>query len=604
MSTDVRTLLAALTPETLADEISTMWDTFKSARASWEAEVLEIRNYKYATSTNTTEVGDNNFANSTTIPKLSQIAMNLQANYKAHLFSNPKWAQFEAFDKEASAADARKLVEAYVRTKVKRKDYEGIFNKLLIDWIDTGMCFGQQHYITETYVDGLGHTKMLYQGCVLERISPADIVFDVTATTFQKAAKVIRKLYTLGDIRGEIDENPDSPFTHEILEEMRTTRMNVRNGGGMGTTRGIDWKQETLTKAGLGSLINYMKGDTVEVLEFYGDFYSTETGEYLKNHKIIVVDKRKVIFSEPIVTRNGSQHIYMSGWEDRADTLMAMSPLARLVGMQYKLDKLENQRADAFDEIIHPTIVESGDVEFHGTRGAPGGRYTTDEKGSVHLLRPDTTVLNADFQMQNSMTIMEEMAGSPRNASGHRTPGEKTKFEVQVIENGGNRIFREKTAKFEKEMVETVLNDMVQMSMDNMGETDLVSTEGTGEFKVEEFLAVSKEDLNISGKLRARGSKLFAEKANALQNLLGVLASPAFALLNPHTSRKKLTTAIEELADLEGLQIFTPNIGVQEDAETQQLVNQAQQSTGEIDAVNQQEPITEDSTDVEDVEDS
>ncbi len=594
MSTDVQTILAALTPEKMADEISTMWDTYKTARASWEAEMLEIRSYKYATSTKTTGVGDNPYANSTTIPKLSQIAMNLQASYTAHLFSNPRWAQFEAFDNTAADKEARKLVEAYVRTKLKRKDYEGVFNKLLIDWIDTGVCFSQQRYITEFYIDGLGHTKMLYQGCVLERISPNDIVFDVTATNFQKAAKIIRKTYTMGDIRGEIDDNPDSPFTHEMLEEMRSTRNNIRNAGSLSSFRGIQWKQETLTKAGLGSLMTYMKGDIVEVLEFYGDFYSVETGEYLKNHKIIVLDKRKIIYSQPIVSRNGSQHIYMSGWEDRADTLMAMSPLARLVGMQYKLDKLENQRADAFDEIIHPIIVETGDVEFHGVRGEPGGRYTTDEKGDVRILRPDTTVLNADFQMQNSMAIMEEMAGSPRNAAGHRTPGEKTKFEVQFLEQGGNRIFTNKTSKFEKEMIEAVMNDMVEIAMDNMGETDLVSTEGTGDFKVEEFLAVSKEDLNISGKLHARGSRLFSEKAIALQNLIGVMNTPAFQLLNPHTSRIKLAEAIEELADLESFGIFLPNIGVQEDAATKQLMNQTEQSTAEVDAVNADEPITDD----------
>jgi hypothetical protein len=598
MTTNVHAMIAELTPDKMATEIDLIWHNYKSARYSWEQEMLEIREYKYATSTNTTGVRDAGFANSTTIPKLSQIAMNLQANYSAHLFSNPKWAQFEAFDDNAAAIESRKLVEAYVRTKLNRKDYEAVFNKLLIDWIDSGVCFAQQRYITETYEDINGHSKMLYQGCVLERISPEDIVFDVTATSFAKATKVIRKAYSLGDIRAEIDENPESPFTHELLEEMRVTRQNVRSAGNLGSTRGIKWKDQALSRAGLGSLMNYMNGDIVEVLEFYGDFYSVETGEFLKNHKIIIADRRKVIFSEPIRTRNGSQRIYYSGWEDRPDNLMGMSPLARLVGMQYKLDKLENQRADAFDRIIHPTMLERGDVEFFGTRGEPGGRYVTDEEGSVTEMRPDTTVLNADFQMQNSMAIMEEMAGSPRNNSGFRTPGEKTALEVQFLEQGSNRIFRNKTNKFEKEMIEHVLEDMVEMGMDNMGETDLVSTEGT-EFKTQEFLSISKEDLNISGKLRARGSRLFAEKANALQNLIGVFNTPAFQLLNPHISREKLADAVEYLADLESLDIFTPNIGVQEDAKTRQLVNQTTQSTGEIDAVNADEPIEDDSEEIE-----
>jgi len=191
------------------------------------------------------------------------------------------------------------------------------------------------------------------------------------------------------------------------------------------------------------------------------------------------------------------------------------------------------------------------------------------------------------------MNIMEEMAGSPRNASGFRTPGEKTKFEVQFLENGGNRIFRTKTHKFEKEFIEPILNDMIELALDNLGETDLVSTEST-EFNTQEFLAVSKEDLNISGILHARGSRLFAEKANALQNLLGIFNTPAFELIKPHTSRLKLASSLEDLADLKELGLFTPNIGIQEDAASQQMVNQVTQSTQEVDAVNAQEPVVDD----------
>jgi len=593
MTTNVHSMVQLLTPDNMADEITILWDKFKSARASWEAEMLEIRNYKYATSTNTTENAQAGYKNSTTIPKLAQIAMNLHANYTAHLFSNPNWAQFEAFNEDSANKQSKDIVEAYVRTKLRRKEYEDVMNGNIIDWVDTGTTFAQQRYVTETYEDSNGHEKMLYQGTVLEKISPEDIVFDVTASSFKDARKIIRKTYGLGDIRRMIDEDADTPFTHEILEELRSTRQSVRSSGITGTTSGIDWKTEALSKSGFGSLLDYMQGDTVEVLEFYGDFYSMADGEYLKNHKIIVVDRRKIISKEPIRSRNGSQYIYYSGWEDRPNNLMAMSPLARLVGMQYKLDKLENQRADAFDRIINPAVVEKGDVEFYGERGAPGGRYVVDEQGDVTEMRLDATVLNADFQMQNTMAIMEEMAGSPRNSSGFRTPGEKTKFEVQFLENGANRIFRTKTNKFEKEFIEPILNDMVELSLDNMGETDLVSSEST-EFNTQQFLAVSKSDLNISGTLRARGSRMFAEKANALQNLLGVLNSPALPMINPHTSRIKLTQAIDELADLKSLNLFTPNIGIQEDAESQQMVNQTQQATAEVDAVNAQEPIEDD----------
>lgn len=585
MTTNAHSTIQLLTPDSMADEIVQMWTNFKQARSSWEAEVVEVRNYKYATSTRTTELSQADFKNSTTIPKLAQIGMNLQANYNAHLFSSPNWVQFESFSKDSASKESKEIVEAYVRTKVRRKDYEGILNTNLIDWIDTGATFAQQRYVTETYKAVDGSSQMLYQGSVLERISPDDIAFDVTASSFKAARKVIRKTYTLGDIRREIEENANTPFTMEILEEMRTTRTAVRSGGLIKAPEGIDWKGERLTKDGFGDLLQYMQGDIVEVLEFYGDFYSIDNGEYLKNHKIIVVDRRKVISMEPSRSRNGSQYIYYVGWEDRPGNLMGMSPLARLVGMQYKLDKLENQRADAFDRIINPPIVEKGDVEFYGVRGAPGGRYVIDTDGDVREINLDATVLNADFQMQNTMAIMEEMAGSPRNASGFRTPGEKTKFEVQFLENGGNRIFRNKTNKFEREFIEPILNDSLELALDNLGETDLVSTEST-EFSTQKFIAVDKSALNVSGMIRARGSRLFAEKANALQNLLGIYSSPAAGMIQPHTSRIKLAQALEDLADIKSLGIITPNIGIQEDQQSAQLANQSQQSTQEVDAVN------------------
>lgn len=586
--------MALLEPDKVADEITELWSRYKQARISWENEMLEIRDYKYATSTRTTSSGHHSdFKNSTTVPKLAQIAMNLQANYKAHLFSSPNWAQFEAFDKSAADQANRRVVEAYVRTKIKRKDYEGVFSKCITNWIDTGATFAQQRYITETYKDVNDQTKVLYQGAVLERIEPDDIVFDVTAATWKQATKVIRKTYTLGDIHRLIEEDTDTPFTFEMLEELRSTRIAVRNSGFTRAPEGVDWKGTALSKTGFGDLLDYMNQDIVEVLEFYGDHYDIETGVFLKNHKIIVLDRRKVIFSEPIRSRNGSQYLYYSGWEDRPNNLMGMSPLARLVGMQYKLDKLENQRADVFDKIINPPIVEKGDVEFYGVRGAPGGRYVVDEDGDVREMSLDAKVLNADFQIQQTMNIMEEMAGSPKNASGERTPGEKTKFEIQFLENGQNRLFRDKTSKFEKEFVEAVLDDMVELALDNLGTTDLVSTESS-EFRTQEFIAVSKSDLNISGQIRARGSRLFAEKATALQNIIGIYSSPMAPLITPHTSRIKLAETLEDLADIKEFNLITPNIGVQEDQRSAQLANQANQTTQEVDAVNSQEPVEDD----------
>lgn len=587
MSTDVQILIDRFTPDDLAAEITVLWSEFKSARNSWEQEMLEINAYIEATSTNTTEVNDNDFKNSTIIPKLAEIALNLQANYSAHLFSNPNWAQFEGYDTSEQKQEFRKVVEAYVRTKVRRKDYEGVFNDGLTDWIQTGVTFAQQRYVTEQGEDASGNPTILYQGCVLELIDPKDIVFDVTATSWRAARKIIKKIYTMGDIARMVKNDSNSVFTEEILEDMRNNRNFVRNGSVAAIPDNVDWESITLSRAGLGSILDYMKGDLVEVLEFYGDLYSVETGEFLQNHKIVVVDRTTVIYNKPIISRNGSQYLYYVGWENRAHNLMAMSPLARVVGMQYKLDKLENLRADIYDRIANPIIVETGSPDFEGVIGAPGGRYLLEEGEEVSYLIPDTTAIQFDPQMRaETLALMEVLVGSPRNATGFRTPGEKTKFEVQVLENGSNRIFRNKTHKYEREFIEPVLNDMVELAYQNLGDTDLVSTQGT-EFDIKTFIEVTKSDLFISGKIRARGSRLFAEKATALQNLLGVMNNPgAMQLMAPHTSGKKLTKAVEDLADLQSYNIFTPNILVQEQKQTQRLAEQSGQVSEEIQAVN------------------
>lgn len=593
MSTDALSVLRALTPEVMADEIINKWVQYKLARTSWESEMMEIRNYQYATSTATTEVSANNYNNSTTIPKLSQIAMNLKANYSAHLFGNPDWVQFEAFDRDSASAEAKEKVQAYARNKVTRKDYEVVMDECLDDWLASGVCFAQQRYITEKGEDASSNPTIIYQGGVLERIAPQDIAFDVTASTFAKAVKIIRKVYTLGDIARLVAEDGHTAFTQDLLDNIRQTKQMVRSSGIIKAPEGVDWSSEVITKDGFGDMLNYVNGDLVEVHEFYGDMYSLDTGEFLPNHKITVVDRRLVIEKSPITTPNGSQQIYYAAWERRPDNLMGMSPLARLVGMQFKLDKLENMRADIFDMIANPTTVEKGDVEFYGVRGAPGGRYVVDENGDVKYLIPDTTILNADFQMNNVMQIMEEMAGSPRNATGFRTPGEKTKFEVQVLDNGGNRIFREKTKRFERDFVEDILNDIVMLGRENLGETDLISTQGT-EFDIQVFMSINKEDLNISGKLRARGSSLFAEKANALQNLMTLLNNPVLLqMIDRHVSRKALYAAVEELADLKPFNIFLPNIGIQEDQESAKLSNQSQKGTEVNQAVDALEPEEE-----------
>lgn len=595
MSTNAKAIIELFRPDDLAKEIVRLHTQFKNARAEWEAEMLEIRTFLYATDTRNTQVGQLPFKNSTTVPKLAHIATNLMAHYTSHLFSHPRWAQFEAFDADANVKDQKNKVEAYVRAKVRRKDYVKVLKQLLTDWINTGICIAQQRYVTEYCMGFDGQRKVEYQGAILERVDPMSVVFDVTATSFDAAAKIVRKVYSLGDIARMLEEESDTYFTQEILEELRGKRVTVRSSGMVKAPEGIEWKGIGISRDGFGDLLNYMSGDLVEVLEYYGDFYITETGEFLKNHLIVVVDRTKVIHKKEITGESGDNHLYFSTWEERPDNLIGMSPLARIVGMQYKLDKLENLRADVFDRMANPPTVEIGSVEFFGTRGAPNGRYVVDQGGDVKVLNLSKDALNADFQIDATMNIMEMVAGSPQNASGYRTPGEKTATEVQILDSGANRIFRDKAYKFEKEIIEPVLQGIVELGRKFLGETDLVSTTSS-EFNIDTFVTVTREDLFVSGKMRARGSRLQAEKANALQNIMSILGGPVGASIAPHVSGKVLARALEELADFKELGIIIPNIAVQEAAETQQLAAAAQKQTATAMGIEDAEEASEDTT--------
>jgi len=208
-----------------------------------------------------------------------------------------------------------------------------------------------------------------------------------------------------------------------------------------------------------------------------------------------------------------------------------------------------------------------------------------DTKGDVKVLNLSKDALNADFQIDNTMNIMEQMSGSPQNASGFRTPGEKTKFEVQVLEGGANRIFSDKTTQFETDFIEPVLMDIVALGRENLGQTDMVSTTST-EFNIETYLSVTRDELFVSGKMRARGSKRFQEKANALQKIMKIYSTGVGQQIAPHTSTKKLAQALEELAEFKEFGIIFPNIGIQEQVEQQQIAQAAQGQATTADAIN------------------
>lgn len=578
MATGTRTLdiWDILGPDEVARHISIRFVEWESMRNSWLEQKAEIQEYLFAVDTRGTSNDALPWKNSVHIPKLCQIRDNLNANYMAALFPNDRPIRWEGDDESSESKNKREVIEAYMNNKLRMSQYRAVVQELVNDFIDYGNAFAMTEFVAEEFEDPVtGEKTPGYVGPRLVRISPYDIVFNPTASSFADSPKIIRELRTLGSLKADIADRPEMGYLEGAFERLVHNRSRFS-----GMSQGDFKKSNSMQIAGFGSYLEYFQSDYVELLHFYGDTYDPETGEFKKNRVVTVADRSRVIRDEPFQSWLGRPNIFHVGWRLRPDNLYAMGPLDNLVGMQYRIDHLENAKSDAFDLIIHPVMKVKGYVEDFDY--GPGERIYCNDDGDVEFQSPDVTMLNANTEIALYEAKMEEMAGAPKQAMGFRTPGEKTAYEVQVLENGANRVFLNKTSYFEEMFLEPILNSMLELSRRNMGPSDLIKVMDD-QFGVADFMKITKEDISARGKIRPIGARRFARNANIIQNLTQMAGSalgqdPA---VNAHISGKKVAKLIEELLDLERFELVQDNIRIAELMETEQLKQSAQNIVAE-----------------------
>ena len=569
----VQEINGILKPDDLATFVVDKYTTWRSSCFDWLDQSKELRNYLFQTSTRDTTNNQLPWKNSTSIPKLAQLRDNLHANYYSALFPNDNWFKWEAASQQAADRDKARLIEAYMAQKIRESDFKKAISRALYDYIDYGNAFGEVSYVSMVHKNAEGASTVVYNGPQLNRISPYDIFFDITAATFKDAGKVTRRIASLGSLKQAHEEDPIAfAWVPAAIEEAILTRKTLNSYG----DSDID-KSEGFQIDGFGSLNTYYSTDMVELLEYEGDLFNMDTAEVMAGYRVIVMDRRKVVSEGPFESwlgRSNKEHV---DWRPRPDNILGMGPLDNLVGMQYRIDHLENLKADVFDQIAHPITYQQGYIE--AWEWAPGERIMGDVDSNLTVLRPDTTALNADFQIQNMMQVMEDLAGAPRQAMGIRTPGEKTAFEVQALENAAGRIFQQKIQKFEEEFVEPLLNQMLEVARRNISAIEVVKV-FTDDAGIQQFLQIKPEDLNQRGKLYPMGARHFAQQAQVVQNLLGFVNSGAYndPSVSAHISGKKIAQIMEEMLGLGKFELYSENIRVAEGQETQGMVAQVQEN--------------------------
>ena len=569
----VQEVSGILRPDDMASFVVNRYVTWRGDCSKWLDQSKELRNYLFQTSTEDTTNAKLPWKNSTSVPKLAQLRDNLHANYYSALFPNDNWFKWEAASTEAADRETARLIESYMAQKIRESDFKQAVSRALYDYIDYGNAFGEVSHQTSVHTNESGENTLVYSGPKLHRISPYDIYFDVTASTFTDSGKITRRISSLGSLQAAFEEDPTGfSWVPSAIEDAIATRKTLNSYG----DSDID-KSEGFQIDGFGNLSSYYSSDMVELLEYEGDTFDMETGELQTGRRVIVMERRKVVYDEPFESWLGKSNKEHVNWRPRPDNLMGMGPLDNLVGMQYRLDHLENLKADVFDQIAHPMIVVKGMVEDF--EWEPGGRIYSDLDSDVQVLRPDATALNAEFQMDKLMVNMEEMAGAPRQAMGIRTPGEKTAFEVQSLENAAGRIFQQKIQKFEEEFVEPLLNQMLEVARRNIGATEVVKVLND-DFAVQEFLKITPDTLNQRGKIYPIGARHFAQQAQIVQNLLGFINSAAYQdpAVSTHISGKKVAEIMEEHLGLGKFELVQDNIRIAEGQESQALAAQTQEN--------------------------
>lgn len=571
----VLSLIEIIEPDNLGFAIARRYQEWQTLRQVKINQWQEVRDYVFATNTSQTSNSKLPWKNKTTTPKLCQIRDNLHANYMAAIFPKRKWLFWEADDKDSNSVDKRNSIVNYMSWVISQDSFKNSVSQLVMDYIDYGNVFAGVEWIDQT-VRLEDKEQVGYVGPAIKRFSPLELVMNPIGSDFKAAPKIIRSMVTMGEVKQilESESTPENKEQYDALWEYLKGIRNIASNLPQGDFRVQD---DFLQMDGFTNYRAYLESDYCEILTFYGDLYDRSSDTFYKNHVITVVDRHKVILKKPNPSYFGYPPIFHAGWRKRQDNLWAMGPLDNLVGLQYRIDHIENMKADCFDLITFPPLKIKGYVSDF--EWGPFARIHVGDDGDVEMMAPPFQVLQANQELTELMNRMEEMSGSPKEAMGFRTPGEKTAYEVQTMQNAASRIFQNKITQFEEQILEPLLNAMLELARRNLSRAISIPVFNP-EFDITVFDTLSAADITGTGKIKPVAARHFAEQAEMVQNLTSFYNSklgedPAILV---HISGLGLAKLMEDSLNLKDYHLVQPNIRLAEEADSKREAQAHQQA--------------------------
>lgn len=531
------------------------WDGARTnAKGLWE----EIDSYIHATDTSSL-AGGNNFTHTVMIPVVSEIHEDLLAIMYATIFPHNDWLGWKPYDKESASKVKRDKVLGYLKHIHLLNEFYITNRTIIDDLIRYGNCFAEVHPVDEREEKEDGSFSAGYVGAKPKRISPYDIVFNPTASSFNRTDKIVRSLVHVSELLewvGGVAPEEDLNALRDILRS--------RNDVSTGNTSHKN-KNAQYVPDGFGSYEMYIKSGYVEVLSFYGDVFDETEFENYKNRQICVIDGDTVILDIPL---NG-RRIHKGSWKPRPDNLWSQGALDAVIGLNYMINHRENSKNEAIDRFIHPDRLYQGDVEEIYDEVTGQMKYLAPENGAVTDMRPDTTILSYNNEVASHLELARRAARLPQQLSGFRSAGEKTAFEVQSLNDGAFRGFINKAEQFEQDFLEPLITSEIEIARDNF--TSVVQVSQRDPDSLLTFLEVTEEDLKSNGKLLPYGSRRFSRLLQQQAGLTQLANSALAQIVSPHLNTWELTQVVNEVYGFEDYEMFGKFASIEEGLEAQEM---------------------------------
>ena len=546
-----------LSPHQQAVKIADYWSSWNNLRERQRERWREIDSYIHATSTQDL-MEQSAWDHTTHIPIVAEIYEDLVAIMNDTVIPHEDWLGWRPYDRSANSTQKRTAVLSYIKNRHELNGFNSTINHLLSDFVRYGNSFVLT--VPQVNADGYVGPKPL-------RISPYDIVFNPTATDFENSPKIIRQIMDLGQFKMFCEEQGD------VIDKEVMQRVLDRRGGYAGVDSAELDKNTQYLPDGFGSVSSYFfESGMIELLWFYGDIYDQTSQELHRGRKIVVVDRTSILLDVEEHAR-----IRHARYRPRPDNLWAQGALDNIVGMNYQVNHRENSKSDAIDRFIHPDRLFVGDVEEIWDETTGQYKYLAPENGMVRDLSPDSSVLAFNSEIDMLTLRARSAARLPLQLAGFRTPGEKTAFEVQSLNEGAFRGFINKAEQFEIELLEPMVRDEIEVGRDNLTSALQVATSDEEGFVT--MMTITEEDLKSNGVLVPYGARRFKRELQQMNMLYQLSNSQLGQYIGQHINTFNLAKVVERLGGFEQFVFIDKFAAIEEQREAQQLQATAEEMT-------------------------